>query len=399
MKASWTTKSFEDCLDRVSYPSKIQQKQFLSAGTFPIISQEADFINGYWNDESDVLRVDRPLVVFGDHTQVLKYVDFDFVLGADGVKLLKPKTFIDPKFFYYFLMAHPIKGAGYARHYRFLKELTVHYPPLPEQKRIVAVLEEALAGLATATVNAEKNLNNAHELFHSHLNAVFASPGADWTTSTIGEAIEREVLFAPQDGNHGEIHPKKSDYVADGVPFIMASDLQHGQVNCLECNFISDKTATGLRKGFAKNGDVLLSHKGTIGRVAILATERPFVVLTPQVTYYRINKQGVLSNRFLSFIFESAPFQSEMCHIAGAGSTRAYIGITKQHELVISYPPLAEQLRFASILDEIKQQSHNLESVYQQKLNLIGQLKQSILQRAFSGELTSLLEAINEAAE
>ena len=120
MRKGWTIEPFEDCLDRVRYPSKVQRQKFQAVGKFPIISQESDFINGYWDNEDDVLRVDRPLVVFGDHTQILKYVDFDFVLGADGVKLLKPKPSIDPRFFYYFLMAHPIKGVRYARHYRFL---------------------------------------------------------------------------------------------------------------------------------------------------------------------------------------------------------------------------------------------------------------------------------------
>lgn len=72
MRESWTTRPFEDCLDRVNYPSKVQRKNFQIAGKFPIVSQEADFINGYWDDDDDVLRVDRPLVVFGDHTQALK---------------------------------------------------------------------------------------------------------------------------------------------------------------------------------------------------------------------------------------------------------------------------------------------------------------------------------------
>jgi type I restriction enzyme S subunit len=72
VREGWTAKSFEDCLDRVSYPSKVQRKNFQATGKFPVISQESDFINGYWDNEADVLRVDRPLVVFGDHTQVLK---------------------------------------------------------------------------------------------------------------------------------------------------------------------------------------------------------------------------------------------------------------------------------------------------------------------------------------
>jgi hypothetical protein len=87
-KAGWETKSFEDCIVSVKYTRKIQRKDFLDDGQFPIVSQEAEFTTGYGDDETDVFKVSTPVVIFGDHTQILKYVDFDFVLGADGVKIL-----------------------------------------------------------------------------------------------------------------------------------------------------------------------------------------------------------------------------------------------------------------------------------------------------------------------
>jgi type I restriction enzyme, S subunit len=314
---------------------------------------------------------------------------------------------IDHRFLVYLFLAEQdslLRFASGAIHqtiyYPELKALHVCIPSPREQRSIVASLDEAFTGLATATANAEKNLKNSRELFDSYLNSVFTRKGEGWTTATIGEAVESGLINAPQDGNHGEIHPKASDYVDHGVPFVMASDLEGGDVDCDDCKFISEKTAGGLRKGFAKDGDVLLSHKGTIGRVAILTTDREFVVLTPQVTYYRVKNTNLLLNRFIRFIFESAAFQSEMARIAGAGSTRAYIGITKQLELTISYPPLTEQHSLVRALDALQKDANRLEFVYRQKLNLLTQLRQSILQRAFSGELTSPpFSAIKEAAE
>ena len=155
MKAGWQTKPFEDCIEKVTYTSKIQRKYFLDTGTFPVVSQEDAFINGYWDGEDDVFRVETPLVVFGDHTKVLKYVDFDFVLGADGVKLLPPKEFLVPKFFYYQLQTAQLDSLGYARHYKLLKELQINYPDKAEQHRIVALLDEAFDGIDTARANAE----------------------------------------------------------------------------------------------------------------------------------------------------------------------------------------------------------------------------------------------------
>ena len=118
MKAGWQIKSFEECIEKVTYTGK----DFLDSGEYPVVSQEESFINGYWNNQADVFKVHTPVVIFGDHTKVLKYVDFDFVLGADGVKLLCPKAFLLPRFFYYQLQSVNLDSLGYARHYKLLRE-------------------------------------------------------------------------------------------------------------------------------------------------------------------------------------------------------------------------------------------------------------------------------------
>src|SRR5690606_33990691 len=118
MSAGWISAALEDCIEKVPAPVKVKTQDFLAAGKYPVVSQEAALINGYWNNEADVVKVNRPLVVFGDHTQVIKYVDFDFVVGADGVKLLQPQAAIDPKFFCYQLQSMELETLGYARHYR-----------------------------------------------------------------------------------------------------------------------------------------------------------------------------------------------------------------------------------------------------------------------------------------
>jgi len=98
MKEEWITKPFLECIENVTYSTKINKKEFLPKGRFPIISQEENFINGYWENESDVYKVEKPVVIFGDHTKILKFIDFNFVLGADGVKILKPREFLITRF-------------------------------------------------------------------------------------------------------------------------------------------------------------------------------------------------------------------------------------------------------------------------------------------------------------
>ena len=162
-----------------------------------------------------------------------------------------------------------------------------------------------------------------------------------WRQLTVEQLVADGVIQKPLDGNHGGIHPKSADYVENGVPFIMASDLDGGRVDLAGCKFISKEQTSGLRKGFAKAGDVLLSHKATIGRTAIVQdSEHPFIVLTPQVTYYRISDVSQLNAIYLKAYFDSTLFQTILGQWAGAGSTRAYLGITGQLKLPIIVPPI-----------------------------------------------------------
>ena len=173
----------------------------------------------------------------------------------------------------------------------------------------------------------------------------------EWTEYTVKDLIDMGLIEPPMDGNHGGIHPKTSDYVPVGIPFIMANNLVDGSVDLNNCAFITEKQANSLRKGFAKPGDVLLTHKATIGRTAIVPDKYPLIILTPQVTYYRV-KKGI-DSRYLKYYFDSPEFQNTLESWANSGSTRAYLGITAQHKLPIILPPLAVQEKIARVLGRI----------------------------------------------
>jgi hypothetical protein len=137
-----------DLLREVKLTTKIQKTQFLPSGRYPIIDQSENFIAGYWNDEADVFRVTEPLVLFGDHTRRFKYVDFDFVLGADGVKVLQFDERVLPRYAYFALSALRLRDLGYSRHYKELLAHEIPLPPLEEQRRIVAEIEGYQNGIA-----------------------------------------------------------------------------------------------------------------------------------------------------------------------------------------------------------------------------------------------------------
>lgn len=170
-----------------------------------------------------------------------------------------------------------------------------------------------------------------------------------WPKHTIEELIRSRDIIEVQDGNHGNNHPKTSDYVDSGIPFILAKDLVGNTVDYGNCFFIKEERANRLRIGFAKPGDMLLSHKGTVGEIAIVPDTYPMIVLTPQVTYYRANHEGRINTNFLIQIFQSSEIQQTMQRWA-AQSTRYYISITQQKRLQIIVPPIHEQKAISNSL-------------------------------------------------
>ncbi len=176
--------------------------------------------------------------------------------------------------------------------------------------------------------------------------------GGSWTKYTIKELVDMKYIAPPMDGNHGELHPKVSDYVSSGVPFIMANNLSDGFVDFTQCAYITEKQAKSLRKGFAHPNDVLLTHKATLGRVAIVPEDYDYIILTPQVTYYRVLKE--ISSVYLRYYFSSNYFQSILESFAGGGSTRAYIGITKQCELPVYLPSKTSMVAITKSLEAIE---------------------------------------------
>jgi type I restriction enzyme S subunit len=136
--ANWRAMTVEESLTKTKVPNKIQRKSYLDAGQFPIVSQETGLINGYWDDDADLVRIKRPVVVFGDHTRILKFVDFDFVVGADGTQIMAPRHEFDPRFYYFALKTIDLKGKGYARHFSHLKKCTIRFPKDISQQQEIA---------------------------------------------------------------------------------------------------------------------------------------------------------------------------------------------------------------------------------------------------------------------
>ncbi len=371
MKQGWKTESFEECIEKVTYTQKIQRKDFLDDGSYPIVSQEEAFINGYWDNEADLFKVTTPVVIFGDHTKVLKYVGFDFVVGADGVKILQPQKFLLPKFFFYQLQTANLNSLGYARHYRLLKELEIAYPSLAEQQRTVGILDEAFEGIATAKANAEKNLQNARAVFDSHLNAVFTQRGEGWVEKKLSEACAITSTL---------IDPRKKEFL----------DLNHvgaGNIESKTGIFVDLKTAREeclISGKFLFNESMVLYSKI---RPYLMKVARPdFGGLCSADMYPLAPLPNQITRDYLFHLLLSKSFTD----YAIQGSARAGMPkVNRKHlfEFTVWLPVVTKQKELASKLDELHQETQHLESIYEQKLAKLEELKKSLLHQAFTGAL------------
>ena len=140
---NWKKLEFENIFERI--PSKnyqINSTEYLEKGDFPVIDQGKKFIVGYTNDKNKLFN-NNGVIIFGDHTRKLKYIDFDFIVGADGVQLIRTKVNYDNKFFYYQLLSKKIPNTGYNRHFKFLLKITFYVPSAIEQQKITEVLSNA----------------------------------------------------------------------------------------------------------------------------------------------------------------------------------------------------------------------------------------------------------------
>jgi type I restriction enzyme, S subunit len=252
------------------------------------------------------------------------------------------------------------------------KKIKIPLSPLSEQKRIVKILDDAFNAIDKAKENIEKNINNSKELFESYLNNIFDNPGEDWEEKRLGD------VYDVRDGTHDS--PK---YHREGYALITSKNLKEGKIDYKNVKYISKKDYENINKrSKVHKGDILFAMIGTIGNPVIIEEDPNFAI--KNVALFKIPENQ--NNSFLKYFLNSKVVIGKMTNEA-KGTTQRFVGLGYLRNFIIKLPKINEQKNIVSKLDMLSEKTKKLEKNYKKKLKDLEEMKKSILQKAFNGEL------------
>ncbi len=259
-----------------------------------------------------------------------------------------------------------------------VRSLPILLPPLPEQRRIIGILDEAFEGIVIAKANAEKNLHNAHALFESHLQSIFTQRGKDWMEKPLADLCDSSRVIT-----YGVI--KLGDEVPDGVPCLRTSNVRWLRIETEGMKRIAPALSSEYSRTILKGGEVLVNVRGTLGGVAVATPEMTGWNVSREVAVVPVDSSRV-NPAFLSYLIGSGVSQQ---WLGGVKKGAAYVGINIEdlRLLPVSAPKLDKQLEVVRHLKSLEKETQQLESLYQQKLAELEALKKSLLHQAFAGKL------------
>jgi type I restriction enzyme S subunit len=259
-----------------------------------------------------------------------------------------------------------------------IRAMEIPVPPLPEQQRIVGVLDEAFASLATAQAHAAQNLQNARALFESHLNAIFTQRGKGWVEKTMEEVAASDCSLS-----YGIVQP--GEEVEDGLPVVRPTDLTRTKIGLDGLKRIDPKLAESYQRTSLQGGELLLCVRGSTGVISMAAPELKGANVTRGIVPIRLNSM-LLSQDFGFHLLRAEPVQTQI-RAKTYGAALMQINIGDLRKIVVAVPALNEQRAIATQLDALAAETQRLTRIYEQKLAALAELKKSLLHQAFSGEL------------
>ena len=357
------TLAFSDLIiDKTKDGTKLPTNDYQKIGSTAIIDQGQEFIAGY-TDRSEGIFTDVPVIIFGDHTRVFKYIDFPFFLGADGVKILKANREVNYRYLYYYFLQAKFPNTGYARHFKWLKELQIPLPPLAEQKHITAILDKTQKIIA----EHKQMLQKYDTLIKSRFIEMFGDPvinEKDWDLKTLPELGE----FGRGVSKH---RPRNAPELLGGkYPLIQTGDVANANL------YITNYESTYSEEGFKqskmwKAGTLCITIAATIAKTAILTFDSCF---PDSVVGFTPNEKT--NSLFINYWFS---FFQKILEEQAPAVAQKNINLQVLSELKIITPPISLQNTFAAFVQQIDKSK----SAVQKSLEKTETLYKSLMQQYF----------------
>lgn len=361
----------------ISPEKKTKQKDYLPKGQLPIIDQGQQLIGGYADNLELQLSCNLPVIVFGDHTRAVKYVDFPFGAGADGIKVLEPAEGIYPKFLYYgtqYLVLR-LEDRGYARHYQYIEKKELDIPPVPEQERIVARIEELFSELD----NGVETLRKTKQQLAVYRQAVLTN-----AFENINNVVDMDTLAIMIDPQPSHRTPSE---VLGGIPYIGIGDINYeDQCICFEDARKVAKSVLNEHKDRYEihAGDFVMGKIGTIGKPFRLPLPQEYT-LSANVILIQPNPDIIIPD-FLFWQFAS-PLITRQLTLGATATSQPAFGIKKARKLQIRICDIEKQKSILSDISEKMSVCDSIEKTVDTALQQAEAMRQSILKKAFEGRI------------
>ena len=403
MKAGWEFKKINEVCE--IKPSKKEAKELLSdTDLVSFVPMKTLGINQKYfiaNETKELSEVSGSYTYFKNNDVLLAKITPCFENGKLGIAsglcnsigfgssefvVYRPSDIVIPEYLYYFLNQQSFRDTGKTLmtgavgHKRipkdFYEEFSVPIPPLKEQKQIVAILDDAFAAIEQAQANIEKNIDNAKELFQSKLNDIFSQKGDDWTEKTLDEIA---IDFGRGKSKHRPRNDKK--LFGGKYPFVQTGDIRN--TSKILKNYSQTYNEIGLAQSkLWPKGTICITIAANIAESAILDFESCF----PDSIIGLVVDKGKATNDYTYYALQ---FLKSKLKDLGKGSAQDNINLGTFQKQYFPFPNIEKQREIANILEDIEKIGIKLEHKYQQKLTNLEDLKKSLLEQAFAGELTN----------
>jgi type I restriction enzyme S subunit len=383
-QSEWRSVPFLNCIDELPFskPRKTLARDYAVRGVVPVVDQGQALIAGWIDDESAAIHEGLPLIVFGDHTRVFKFVDFPFAPGADGTQLLKPNADFNARFFYYACLGLPLPNRGYNRHFTVLKEQVLPQPPKPEQEKIAAVLWRV-----QRAIEIEKKLiATARELKQSAMHQLFTQGlrGELQTETELGPLpMSWEVVPLGRHAMAAQYGLSIRGNESGRLPILRMNCQVDGRVEFRDLQFVDvdDDTLSAFR---LNDGDLLFNRTNShelVGRMAIFRSQRE-VVFASYLIRLSLD-QNELVPEFVNYYFNQSTVQADLKRLASRGVSQSNINASKLREYPIPKAPPEEQREISHVLQAIDGKI----DVHERKRATLEDLFKTLLHQLMTGEI------------